>query len=517
MSHKEDGGSFDSFGPWRRFWWPVHAYELKKLVPLLLLFLLITFNYNVLRTMKDTLVVTAKSSGAEVIPFIKVWAMFPGAILMTWAFSFLANRYSKETVFYCMNLFFLGYFAIFLMLYPIQERLHPHASADWLTRVLPSGFLGLIAMYRYWLFTSFYVMSELWGSIVHGTLLWGFANQVTRLSEAKRFYGLFGVSANISGILAGQASIACGSTLFHAWLPYGRTAWDQALFLLLIMVLTSGCIALVLFRWLNRSVLTDARFYDPNEAIHEADVKGKISLKENFLYLLKSRYLICIALIVVCYSIAINLTEVIWKHEVRLLYPDPQRYNLYMNQVSTVLGLIATVSGLVVSTNAIRILGWTTTALLTPIVLVLTSIGFFSFFFLNESWSKWFTALVGMTPLALVVFFGTLQNCLARAAKYTVFDTTKEMAFVPLSQDYKLNGKAAIDGVCSRLGKSGGSILLQGLLLIFSTLSASAPLVGLFLALILGVWILSARALGAQFNALTNGGGAPESVPPGQP
>src|SRR4029079_3044508 len=102
------------FSRWRNALWPVHRFELKKLVPMLVIFFLISFDYNVLRLMKDTLVVTAKSSGAEVIPFIKVWVMFPGALLMTYIFTRLSNRIKRETVFYVMMTIFLSYFLLFV-------------------------------------------------------------------------------------------------------------------------------------------------------------------------------------------------------------------------------------------------------------------------------------------------------------------------------------------------------------------------------------------------------------------
>jgi ATP/ADP translocase len=101
------------FSRWRTFFWPVHRWEIKKLLPMLLIFFLIAFNYNVLRTVKDSLVVTAKSSGAEVIPFIKVWMLFPSALFMTWLFSFLSSRLSREKVFFSMVGVFLSYFFIF--------------------------------------------------------------------------------------------------------------------------------------------------------------------------------------------------------------------------------------------------------------------------------------------------------------------------------------------------------------------------------------------------------------------
>lgn len=493
------------FGKWRGYLWPVHNYELKKLVPMLLIFFLISFDYNILRTLKDTVVVTAKSSGAEVIPFIKVWVMFPSAILMTILFTRLSNYFSRENVFYIMMGSFLVYFALFIfVLHPMREHLHPHALADELQKNCPLGCKGLIAMFRNWTFTLFYVMSELWSSAILAVLFWGFANQVTRVSEAKRFYGLFGIGANFSGVVAGQASVYFSRHTYNPNLSYGVDAWDQSLFMLVMLVLIAGLASIILFRWFNCYVLSDPLYYDSEAAIEDKNIQGKkLSLRETFGYLSRSKYLIYIAIIVLSYNLVINLTEVIWKHEVRELYPNPSDYSLYTNQISTIIGLIATLCALFVSGNSIRILGWTFTAMLTPMILLFTSIGFFSFFFMKGHFSDMVMVLTGTTPLILVVFFGSTQNILSRAAKYSVYDATKEMAFIPLTAEWKLKGKAAIDGVCSRLGKSSGSVVHQTFLLLFSTFSASAPYVALVLFAAIGIWVGAIRILGGKFNELT--------------
>lgn len=492
------------FSGLKAYLWPVHRYELKKLIPMLLIFFLITFDYNVLRTMKDALVVTAKASGAEAIPFIKVWMMFPGALFMTFLFTRLSNRFSREVVFYAMMGIFLGYFLIFaFFMYPNREALHLNSFADYLQTVLPEGCKGFIAMVRNWTFSSFYVMSELWGAIILFVLFWGFANQVTRISEAKRFYGLFGIGANFSGIAAGMASIYVCSFPYNPGLPFGEDAWAQSMILLIGLILLSGVLAIALFRWMNKVILTDSRYYDQSEIKEDQQVKGKLSLRDSFNYLLKSEYLICIAVIVVSYNIVINLVEVVWKHEVKMLYPNPQDFNYYMNQVSAIVGVVATLSALLISGNAIRKCGWTFTAMLTPFILMVTSIGFFSFVFMKEHFADVVLAFTGMTPLAIAVFFGSAQNIMSRGAKYSVFDATKEMAYVPLTAECKLKGKAAIDGVCSRLGKSGGSLIHQGLLLLFSTIMASAPYVAGFLFTIITVWSIATLALGKRFKVLT--------------
>lgn len=471
---------------------------------MLLIFFFVSFDYNVLRTMKDTLVMYAPASGAEVIPFLKVWAMFPGTLLMTFLFTRLSNRYSRQTVTYIIMGIFLSYFVLFIcVMYPFRDSLEPSSLATWLQNVLPISFKWPILMFRNWIFTSFYVMSELWSNIVFFVLFWGFANQITRISEAKRFYGILGVGANLSGVLAGQVSVYLSKLNYNPDLGFGTTQWEQSMLFLVLLVVAAGAIILFLFNWMYRKVLNNPIYYDPAEAIAEGRIQGKLSIREAFKYLFSSRYLICIAIIVISYNVVINLVEVIWKFEVKELYQSQSDYNVYMNQVSTIIAIIATLSALFVSGNAIRKFGWTFTAMMTPAILMLSSIAFFSFFFLKEFVPDASMFLLGFSPLIMVVFAGSAQNVMCRSAKYSLFDATKEMAFVPLSSECKLKGKAAIDGVCSRLGKTGGSLIHQALLLSLASFTYSAPYVAALLFAIITLWMVAVRVMGVQFSALT--------------
>ncbi|MGA8164041.1 MAG: Npt1/Npt2 family nucleotide transporter [Waddliaceae bacterium] len=492
-----------SFGPIRQFLWPIHRHEMKKLIPMLLIFFLVHFSYNILRTLKDTLIVTAKCSGVEAIAFIKVWVMFPGAILMTFLFTRLSNRFSRETVFYVMmSIFLLTFFLFGFFLYPLRESIHPHAFADFLQEMLPAGCKGFIAMFRNWTFTLFYGMSELWGNIIIFVLFWGFANEITTINEAKRFYGLLGFGANLSGVIAGLISVFISRRAFNPHLPFGETGWEQSLVLLISLVILSGVLSLGLFRWLNRKFLlsshNELKKFDENNAI-----KGKLSLRKNFAYLLKSNYLIYIALIVISYSVVINLIELVWKDRMKALYPSPSDYNLYFNQVSMIIGITATLASLFLSGNVLRKYGWTFTAMLTPLIVLFTSLVFFGLFFTEKHLPGPAAALFGFTPLMLIVLSGSIQNIFSRAAKYTVFDITKEVAFVPLTTESKLKGKAAIDGVCNRLGKCGGSVIHTGLLFMCTTFTVSAPYVMVMIIVVIGIWMLSIRFLGKEFDLLS--------------
>lgn len=491
------------FSTWRSYVWPIHSKELAKFLPLLLMAFFISFNYNILRNLKDSLVITAESSGAEVIPFIKVWVLLPMALLMTFIFTRLVNHYTREKVFYIMISIFLGFFFLFtFVLYPARSYLHPVEFANYLETILPVGFKGLVAMFRYWTFTGFYVLAELWGSIILSVLFWGFANEVTKVVEAKRFYGLIGIGCNFSGVAAGNISILISPSVYNHYLPFGQDAWEQALIMSTLAVLVSGLGIIGIFYWMSRR---DARIEKrereaSNQQIVE-EPKLKLSMRQNFAYLAQSKYLIAIAVVVLCYNMVINMTEVVWKAQVKELYPNTSDYYNYMSQISIVTGFIATLTALFISGNSLRRCGWTFTAMIPPAILLVTSLGFFSFLLFKFQLTG-VVALLGTTPLAMAVLFGSAQNCLSRASKYTLFDATKELAFIPLDRESKLKGKAAIDGVGSRLGKSGGSIIYQGLLLMFGTLSATTPYVAGLLLCVIAVWMVAVKALGKRFTDL---------------
>ena len=493
------------FSKWREIVWPIHRFELRRFLPLLVIYSLICFNYSILRATKDALVITAPNSGAEALPFIKVWAILPMALLFTYFFTKLSNRFNIKKIFYIMVGGFLTFFALFsFVLYPHCDVLHPHALADKLQAMLPTGFQGLITIFRNWTFTLFYVISELWGTMIMTVLFWGFANQITSVKAAKRYYALLGIGANIASILSGQLSVFLSKNAINFKAFSSQDSWGQCLNFITVTVIIVGFAVIATFRWYTKKVL---RYADENSNIGgniSQKSSVKMSLKKNFAYLAKSKYLICIAVIVLAYNIGMNMIEIVWKDQIKMLHPNPTDYNAFMGNVMSAMGVISTLIAIFVCGSSIRRLGWTFSALITPVIVLITGSLFFLFIvFKNSSMLLPIAGLLGTTPLVIGVFFGTLQNCLSRACKYTVFDATKEMSFIPLTPECKLKGKAAIDGVGSRLGKSGGSVVHQFLLMTFGTLSLSTPYVAGFLLVVVFAWIGATRALGKQFNQLT--------------
>lgn len=489
------------FGIVRSLLWPIHSHELRKVIPMLLIFFLVCFNYSVLRNVKDSLVVTA--AGAEVIPYIKLWAILPMAVISTYIFTKLSNRFCQETMFYIIMVFFLVVFSLFgFVLYPLRDSIHFNQAAEVIANYLPGGCRGFIMMCRDWSFTLFYVIAELWGSLVLFVLVWGFANEVTKIHEARRFYGVYSIAANIAAIMAGYVgTVMSTSSQVSTFLPFGKDAWEQSLACLIAVVVLSGLIAIASFRWMNQNVLIGPEYDEVRAARVNFEKKKKLSLKESFLHLSNSKYLICIAILVVGYNLTINLVEVVWKDQLRIVYASAADYNTFSSTVTMLMGTLATLTAIIMPFIIDRF-GWTKIALITPLIMLITSMGFFGMMFYGDSMSTFLYTALGTTPIAIAVFFGAAQNCLTKAAKYSVFDMTKEMAFIPLSHECKLKGKAAIDGVGSRLGKSGGSIVLQTLLMFCGTLAACSPFLAFIVIGIIVAWIIAVRSLGRQFDTV---------------
>lgn len=491
----------ENFGKWRSFFFPIHRVEIRKFVPLFVIYALICFNYSLLKIAKDALICTAPgSAGAATIPFIKIWGVLPMALLIMYAFTKLFNRFSQEKVLYIMMGSFLAFFSLFtFVLFPNQDAIHPTAFADYLQSVLPTGFSGMISMFRHWSFTLFYIMSELWGTAIMTVLFWGFANEITTARDAKRFYGFLGVGANIMTIFSGQIASLTASNLFGFSAFFGMNPWEQSLRLTTTLVILAGVASLVLFRWYFKNVLNPAVGAQKQPA-----KKERLGFKQSLAMLTKSKYLFCIAILVVGFNISMNLIEVVWKGQIAVIYPNASDYSAYMGKVFMGIGVLSTLISLFLCSNSIRKLGWTKSAFITPAAILVTGAAFFAVIFFKDT--PFIGALAGLgslTPLSLALVFGTLQNVLSRSCKYTLFDATKEIAFIPLTSQEKITGKAAIDGIGSRLGKSGGAAIYQGLFLIFGTMSMTTPIVGVILLVVVSGWMVAVKSLGRQFHRLT--------------
>ncbi len=494
------GKSEEKFSLFRSIAWPIHRFELKQVISMLLLFGFLCTCYSILRNIKDTLILTANSSGAEVIPFIKVWGVVPGAILMTWLYAKIRAKLNREKVFYVVVGGFITYFLLFaFVIFPNSETLNLTETGNYLRAHLPPGFKGLISMVCNWTFSTFYVISELWSVLVLAILFWGFANDTTPLHQAKRCYGIFNIGSTLAPILGGGLAILVSTHLFVTENQISQEAWHHALIKLTLLVSFFGCCAMGTFYWIQRKVIAHNPMTDGHDEVIKNSKKKRLSIRECIRHILSSKYLTCLALIVVGYSIAINFTDVLWKEQLKKYFSDPVDMLNHLNQVTIGIGIVATI-GSVLFSFIVRRVGWTFVALLTPLVMVLMALGFFSFLFFESSLYDFTMLFFGATPLLMTVYLGSLQNCLSKGGKYSVFDASKELAFLAIDPESRIKGKAAIDGFGSSIGKSGSSLTYQGIILTMGSIGLCSPYIAMILAVVFAAWIYSVFFVAKEFN-----------------
>jgi AAA family ATP:ADP antiporter len=476
----------------RDIFWPIHGIEHKKFLPLAFMMFCILFNYSMLRSIKDGFVVTA--IGAEALGFLKMYVVLPSAIVAMIAYSSLCNVMAQQRVFYAVAGFFVSYIAVFtFILFPNVEtfNINPETISAWCESF--PRFKWFIKIAGNWPYSTFYVMAELWGSMMLSLLFWQFANQITKAEEAKRFYSMFGLLGNLGLPLT-------GFFLGH-YLGKDATGDAQTNFMIVLSItIVSGILVILTYAWANANVLTDERLYDPNSKQASKKKKTKLSLKESFELIFSSKYLGLIAVLVLAYGISINLVEGVWKNQVKLLYPTKEAYTSFMGQFQAWQG-IAAIIFMLIGSNILRLFSWTTAAILTPIMILITGSLFFFFIVSSGNDSSMIGALLISDPLVLAVTIGMIQNVLSKATKYSLFDSTQKMAYMPLDEELKTKGMAAVEVVGGRLGKSGGGFIQSTTFLLFPAFgfAEATPIFGLICTGIVVAWIYAVKALGKEY------------------
>lgn len=482
----------------RHFIWPIYGIEHKKFLPMTFMISLILFNYTVMRNTKDVLVTTA-TDGAEIITFLKVWVVLPLAVIMFFVYSKLSNKYSKQSLFYGTVIFFLAFFALFaFVLFPNQTLIHPVASADWLAEKLPAGFKNIINMYKFWSFSLFYAFAELWGSMVASLMFWQFANSVVKVNEAKRYYAHFYLLANLATAFSGVVSKYYAGLGKQAAVADQTLAYGITLNYMMLTVCVSGVAIMMLYYYMDKQVLTDNRLVDFS-AIQKTKEKLKMTMKESMKFIITSPYILWIAILVISYGISINLVEVAWKNQVKMNFPNPSDQQAFWGTFVIFSGL-STFVVILIGSSLIQLLGWRIGALATPIMIGITGAIFFALIIFDKAFDPLVSAL-GATALGMAVFVGALQNILSKSTKYALFDPTKEMSYIPLDEESKVKGKAAIDVVGARFGKAGGALLQQFMFLTIGPVLAIAPYSATIMLIIVVVWIVAVCKLYKLFVA----------------
>ncbi|GHV29862.1 ADP,ATP carrier protein 1 [Clostridia bacterium] len=436
--------------------WPIYGKENKKFIPMSLMMICVLFVYTLCRDLKDTVVMTcAVGGGSAMLSMLKFAFVLPLSFVFMAVFIKLSNKFSEDQMFYGILIFFVSFFVLFgFVLFPNAEHLHGSPEFVAGLREKYPKLHWFIPCITNWTFMLSYVMAELWGTAVISLLFWKFANKITKSTEAPRFFSLFGFVGNLGLIASGELLVRfAGEEGEHK---------DPALFAVslkweMLFAAIFGILMMVIYVWMQKNVVPDPELVLPDGGIKKPK-KPKMGVWESIVYVVTNPYIMLIAFLVLAYGMSNALNENLWKALIKVRYPDRNDYVRFMGGVSKRTGFL-TMALMLLGTNVVKKCKWRTSALITPLFVGLTFVGFFGLVVYRGNVGN--SALIwGTSLLDACVWLGLYQVACSKGVKYSFFDSTKNMAYLPLDSETKLKSQAAVEVVGGRMGKAGSSALI---------------------------------------------------------
>ncbi|MFP3012404.1 MAG: GTP/GDP exchange transporter Tlc5 [Rickettsia sp.] len=485
----------------RAAFWPVHNYELGKFILMSALMFCILLNQNILRILKDSILISEIS--AEIAGFAKVYCVTPAAALFVIIYAKMINHLTFEKIFYYLSAFFISFFVLFaFVIYPNIHvfHVHPDNLADWMERY--PHFKWYISLVGNWGYIVYYSLAELWPNIFYVLLFWQFANELTTTEEAKRFYTLFSLFGNSSLILVGflMMNLSSEDTIIKKFMSIS----DSKITLVQVSTTIVAIVAIVccvLVRFISKNVFTNPLFYA--KAKSGRSTSERMGLIKSFKYIAKSKYLWLLLICSAAFGFAINLVEAVWKAKIKELYPTVNTYAEF-NSLYILWTGVAIMVMTIIGNNVMRMHNWFVAAVISPVIIMVTGILFFVLIVFDQQILSLFDGAILMSPLALAVSIGGIQNILAKGTKYSIWDTSREMLYIPLDDELKTKGKAAVDVISAKVGKSSSG-LVQSIIFTLvptATFTSIAPILMVVFTFVCLAWIYAVRKIYFEYQKI---------------
>jgi AAA family ATP:ADP antiporter len=430
------------------FSWGVKPEDLKKFIPLSIMFFVIVFTYTICRQAKDNMIIS--KFGVEVTGIAKL-LVFVFAYLYQMYYIRVSRNSKLSNLMYWSTLPIIAYFFIFAFF--LQDNpaiIASPAVADafnlkmagnvWVNKI---GLSNLFTKFKLgqlittaWHELLFYIFSEIYAVSIVSAFFWYVANRCTKKTEIPVFYPALMIIAQISSLSTGHIiKQLCKSAATYSGVMISTVS--------IILALTAVMYFANYYFFQNFDAIEITKKKEAGE------VNIMSTIKKNPIFLL-------LALLVVWYGFSTVFLEQFWKDKMQFLSAGDKKiyaglnssYFLFQSRISIVIALFGSFF--------MKKMNWLLFASLTPLLLVIGSIGLFGVFMFPESM---IVNIFGSGPMLVSYWSGFVMVALFKSLKYGSFDTSKEKAISSQQPEYQREIKN-LEGLFGRVGKTFGSWIL---------------------------------------------------------
>lgn len=284
-------------------------------------------------------------------------------------------------------------------------------------------FIGLLVIF--WLFLNgstpitaiaFYIFVDLFG-VVMVEQFWSLANSVYNTRDGKNWYGLVGTGGLIGGALG---SIAAAFLINSTPLQTRDLLLVAAAIVMIILLLTW---------WLGR-----LKIYE--NAQHKPQLSES---QRGWRYLIKSRYLVLIAAVLLMVQLVSPMVEYQFMHVIQDMYPEREARTEALSFFFSILSIFAIVVNMIVTPLILRNFGLLAGLLVQPVSMFVATFGFM----VNPSF--WSASIMKISD---------------RGLSYSINRASKELLYIPVDASVMYQVKGWIDMFGYRTFKIFGAFVI---------------------------------------------------------
>ncbi len=266
---------------------------------------------------------------------------------------------------------------------------------------------------------AFYIFVDLFG-VVMVEQFWSLANSVYATREGKGWYGLVGTGGLIGGAVGSMAAaLLIKSTPLHTK--------D-------LLLVAAGIVAFILLLtwWLgHQGIFSDA-----------STQPGKEGSQRGWRHLIKSRYLLLIAAVLLMVQLVSPMVEFQFMQIIQAEYTEREARTEALSFFFSILSIFAILVNLLITPLLLRHLGLLAGLLVQPVALFFSTAGFM---FNPGLWSA------------------SIMKISDRGLSYSINRASKELLYIPVNSDVMYQVKGWIDMFGYRTFKIFGALIIIGL------------------------------------------------------